>query len=120
MGKAGAIIVAHDNVRKRLSTDQFMAAFDRLVPASPADQKVIPGHGPLGDGKDLRAYRDMLKTVSDRVRRMVINGKSRDEVIAARPTSDLDGKWGGGFMKPDQWVGIVYDGMTKPGLLRSV
>jgi glyoxylase-like metal-dependent hydrolase (beta-lactamase superfamily II) len=32
----GAILVAHDNVRSRMSTDQFMAAFDRTVPASPA------------------------------------------------------------------------------------
>ncbi len=197
MGKAGAIIIAHDNVRKRMSTDQFMAAFDRSVPASPAgalpvvtftdavtfhfndeelhvfhvtnahtdgdaiihfreanvfhmgdtffngmyplidtgsggsidgmieaaDQvlaranrrtKFIPGHGPLGGRKDLRAYRDMLKTVSERIHKMVDDGKSRAEVIAAKPTSKLDGKWGGGFMKPDRWVGIVYDGMTGP------
>ena len=35
MGEAGALIVAHDNVRKRMSTDQFMVAFDRTIPASP-------------------------------------------------------------------------------------
>ena len=36
MGNAGALIVAHDNVRERMSTDQFMAAFNNTVPASPA------------------------------------------------------------------------------------
>jgi len=36
MGKAGALLVAHENVRKRMSVDQFMAAFNRKVPASPA------------------------------------------------------------------------------------
>ncbi len=36
MAEAGAVIVAHDNVYKRLSTDQFVAAFSRTVPASPA------------------------------------------------------------------------------------
>ena len=35
LGNSGAVIVAHDNVRKRMSTEQFMAAFDRRVPASP-------------------------------------------------------------------------------------
>ena len=35
LGNAGALIVAHDNVYKRMSTDQFMEAFDRNVPASP-------------------------------------------------------------------------------------
>src|SRR5215510_3775990 len=34
-GGQGAIIVAHENSRKRLSTDQFMAAFKREVKASP-------------------------------------------------------------------------------------
>lgn len=34
-GKAGAVIVAHDNVRKRMSTEQLIAAFDRKVEASP-------------------------------------------------------------------------------------
>lgn len=36
LGKAGSVIVAHDNVRKRMSAGQFMAAFDREVPAAPA------------------------------------------------------------------------------------
>lgn len=34
-GQAGATIVAHDNVRKRMASDQVMAFFDREVPASP-------------------------------------------------------------------------------------
>lgn len=36
-GAAGAVIVAHENVRKRMSTDQFMKALDRKIPASPPD-----------------------------------------------------------------------------------
>jgi glyoxylase-like metal-dependent hydrolase (beta-lactamase superfamily II) len=35
MGKAGAFIVAHDNVRKRMSTEQFLAAFKVTTPPSP-------------------------------------------------------------------------------------
>lgn len=35
-GTAGAVIVAHDNVRQRMSTDQFIAAFKSTVKASPA------------------------------------------------------------------------------------
>jgi glyoxylase-like metal-dependent hydrolase (beta-lactamase superfamily II) len=35
LGKAGALIVAHDNVRKRMSSEQFIAALQRQVPASP-------------------------------------------------------------------------------------
>jgi len=36
LGKAGALIIAHDNVLARLSTEQFMAAFNQKVPAAPA------------------------------------------------------------------------------------
>ncbi|HEX7939494.1 MAG TPA: MBL fold metallo-hydrolase [Gemmatimonadaceae bacterium] len=36
MGKAGAILIAHDNVRKRMSTEQFNALFNNRTPASPA------------------------------------------------------------------------------------
>jgi glyoxylase-like metal-dependent hydrolase (beta-lactamase superfamily II) len=35
LGKAGALIVAHDNVRVRMSSEQFIAAMQRKVPASP-------------------------------------------------------------------------------------
>jgi glyoxylase-like metal-dependent hydrolase (beta-lactamase superfamily II) len=35
LGGAGALIVAHDNVRVRMSTEQFLEAFDRRVPPSP-------------------------------------------------------------------------------------
>lgn len=34
-GEAGAVLIAHRNVRTRLTTDQFMAAYNRTVPASP-------------------------------------------------------------------------------------
>lgn len=34
-GAAGAVVVAHENVRERMSTKQFMKAFGREVPASP-------------------------------------------------------------------------------------
>jgi glyoxylase-like metal-dependent hydrolase (beta-lactamase superfamily II) len=33
MGDAGAVIIAHENVRKRLSTDQVLTAFNRTIPA---------------------------------------------------------------------------------------
>jgi glyoxylase-like metal-dependent hydrolase (beta-lactamase superfamily II) len=37
LGKAGAVIVAHDNVRARMSTEQFMAAFNFKFPPSPKE-----------------------------------------------------------------------------------
>jgi cyclase len=36
----GSVIVAHENVRRRMSVDSFIAVFDRKVPASP--RKALP------------------------------------------------------------------------------
>ncbi len=195
LGKAGALIVAHENVRKRMSVEQFIAAFDMRTGPSPAaalpaitfteemtfhwnddvlrvvhveaahtdgdsiilfekanvahlgdiffngmypfidagtggridgiilavdraldlmkpDTTIIPGHGPLASVKELRDYRAMLVKVRDRIRPLIDAGKSRDEVIAARPTKDLDETWGGGFLKAETWVGIVFDSIV--------
>lgn len=39
-GKKGSIVVAHKNVRKRMSTKQFIKAFNKEIPASP--KKALP------------------------------------------------------------------------------
>ena len=57
----------------------------------------------------------MLVTTRDRVRALVDQGKTREEVVAAKPTKDLDERWGKGGFGPDIWVTMVYDGMTKNG-----
>ena len=36
-GNAGAVIVAHDNVRVRMSTEQFREVFDQSIPPSPPE-----------------------------------------------------------------------------------
>ena len=191
MAGAGAIIVAHENVRRRMSAEQFNEFFNRKTPASPeaalpvvtyadsvsfhlngddldcvhvapahtdtdsiivfkkanvvhmgdtffnglypfidvstggqlegvlaaADRvlalandqtQIIPGHGPVGKKSDLKAYRDMLATVRDRIKPMVTAGKSLAEVQAAKPLASLDETWGKGFMKPDLFLAVAY------------
>ena len=57
------------------------------------------------------AYRDVVKTMRDRIARLKAEGKSRDAVVAAKPTADHDAKWGTGFMKGDVFTGLVYDSL---------
>jgi len=91
--------------------DGMIAAVDRVLKVASDKTRLIPGHGPVGTKTDLQAYRDMLETVRDRMTALVAAGKTGEEIVAAKPTADLDEKWGGGFMKPDVWVGIVYESM---------
>ncbi len=52
-----------------------------------------------------------MKAARDRIAKLKAEGKTRDEVIAAKPTADLDAKWGTGFMKGDGFVGLAYDSL---------
>lgn len=195
LGKGGVIIIAHENVRARLSTEQFMKIFDRHVPASPKaalpiitfdsdvtfhlngetieafhvdnahtdgdtivrfreanavhmgdvffngfypfidvgsggsidgiitaaekvlgetdkNTRIIPGHGPLANRKDLRAYVKMLRRVRKNIGALVEAGKTLEQTLAAKPTRALDKKWGNGFMKPEKFVSIVYGDLS--------
>ena len=54
--------------------------------------KIIPGHGPNVDRNAVAAHRDMAIMVRDRVAPLVAQGKSEDEVVAAKVTADIDAK----------------------------
>lgn len=195
-GAGGAIIVAHDNVRKRMSSEQFIEAFKMKVPPAAAgalpvvtfadqlsfhwngeeirvfhvknahtdgdalvhftganvihtgdiffngfypfidgssggsldgmiagadqvlalandETKIIPGHGPLASRADLVSYRRMLVAVRDRIAALVRQKRTLDQVVAAKPTAEFDAAWGGGFMKPDVFVTVVYAILSK-------
>ncbi len=88
--------------------DGMIEACDRLLHLAAADTKIVPGHGPLATRADLVKYRDMLATAADRVRKLKASGKSLEESIAAKPFTDLDGDWGTGRFKGDDFVKIVY------------
>jgi glyoxylase-like metal-dependent hydrolase (beta-lactamase superfamily II) len=87
----------------------MVSGVDAILARIDDKTRIIPGHGPLSDKAGLVAYRTMLATVMERVAALKTAGKTRDQVIAAKPTADFDADWGGGFLKPDVWVGIVFD-----------
>jgi len=88
------------------------AAADLMIQAVDAKTKIIPGHGPLATRDDLRAFRDMLADVNDRVSKLVSAGQTLDQVVAAEPTKPYDEKLGKGFLKPADFVRMVYSGKT--------
>ena len=93
------------------SVDGMIAAVDLALKMANDETKIIPGHGELTNAAGLREYRKVLVTTRDRVRKLIDEGKTRDEVIAARPTADMDAASKGG-MTPERFVGVVYDGMV--------
>lgn len=91
----------------------MIAAVDRILPHTNGETVIIPGHGAVGTAADLKASRDMLSTVRERVERLISTGKTNEEIAAAKPTSDLDARWGSGFMKPDVFVTMVAEGIRE-------
>jgi len=89
----------------------IIRAVEEVLAHSRARTLFIPGHGPLANREDLLRYRDMLTTVRDRVQAMIDRGMTQQEVIEAKPTSDLDSLWSGGE-SADSFVGLVYDGLV--------
>ena len=56
--------------------------------------KVIPGHGPITDLKTLGDYINMLETVRDRVSKLMDEGKTMEQIVAAKVTKDYDRRYG--------------------------
>ena len=89
--------------------DGVIAAANLVLERSSEGTRIIPGHGDLAAPEHLRAYRDMLETVRMRVASLVANGRTEDQVVAAAPTSDLDGVWGD---NPERFVRAVYQSLS--------
>ena len=91
----------------------MIAAADKALAIASDKTRIIPGHGPISNKAELKAYRDMLATVAERVGKLVAAGKTVEDVAAAKPTADLDEKWGKGFIKPEQFAQMVAHNILK-------
>jgi glyoxylase-like metal-dependent hydrolase (beta-lactamase superfamily II) len=72
---------------------------------------IIPGHGKIGGKAELTEYREMLVTIRDRVAAMKKEGKSQDEIVAAKLTKEYDAKWSTSFITGDVFTKLVYAGL---------
>jgi glyoxylase-like metal-dependent hydrolase (beta-lactamase superfamily II) len=86
----------------------LIAAADRVLSMVSPSSKIIPGHGDLSTPADLRAYRDMLSDVRDRVQALIDQGRNIDEVVAAKPAAQYDAQFEGG----DTFVQAVFYSLT--------
>ncbi len=70
--------------------------------------KIIPGHGVMVDRAGLIAHRDMILAIRDKVAAMVQEGKTVDEVLAAKPTSDYDARIPSASTTSERFVRQLY------------
>ena len=96
------------------SMDGMIASAERVLAFADADAKIVPGHGPISGVEKLREYRDMLVTVRARVAKLIAEGATFEQVLAADPTREYEAAWGGSeFMPAERWLMIVYRDLRK-------
>jgi len=76
---------------------------------------IIPGHGRIGDEADVVEYRDMITIIRDRIQDMIKKGMTLEQVKAARPTRDYDGRYGSttGLWTTDMFIEAAYKDLSR-------
>ena len=72
---------------------------------------IVPGHGPVGNKAQLAEYHDMLVASRDNVAGLKKQGRSLQEIVAAKPTAAYDAKWGNYLWSPEGFTRLVYKGV---------
>jgi glyoxylase-like metal-dependent hydrolase (beta-lactamase superfamily II) len=94
-----------------VSIDGMIRAAEANVARVTDKTIVIPGHGPIGNKSQLIEFCDMLVSVRDKVGTLKKEGKSIEEVVAAKPTAYYDAKWGGFVIDGNTFTALVYEGI---------
>ena len=89
------------------SVEGTIAAVDKVLAIATDKTRIIPGHGPLSNKAELTTYRDMLATVSGRIKRMLREGKKLEDITAARVSAEFDEKWGKSFLTPPKFAEMI-------------
>jgi glyoxylase-like metal-dependent hydrolase (beta-lactamase superfamily II) len=91
-----------------------LEALDETMKIAGPNTRLIPGHGTVISRTDIIPYRDMILAVQANVQQMISQGKSEQEVLAAKVTAPYDAKVPGGLLpagngtSADRFVSMVY------------
>ena len=85
----------------------LLAATKTLLSLANAETRIVPGEGPVQTRADLQAQYDMLSASRDAFVKMMRQGMSADEMLAAGATRAFDARWG----DPQLFVKTSYRGL---------
>lgn len=90
----------------------YVAAQRAAAAIAPADAKVIPGHGPLGDVADIYAAADMIEATLA----MVVEAKQdgRLEQLTADGLGARWETWGRSFVNAVRWIENLVQDLARP------
>ena len=88
-------------------------ALNAVIANAGPNTKIVPGHGPVVDRAAVTAHRDMVIAIRDKVATLVREGKTQEQVVAAKPTADYDAKVQQPAATGDRFVGQLYAELKK-------
>jgi cyclase len=71
-------------------------AYDVLIEISDTETKIVPGHGVVSSVADVRAFRDMLLVIRDRIGAAIAEGMTLEQAQGAGLTAEYDDRWDSG------------------------
>jgi glyoxylase-like metal-dependent hydrolase (beta-lactamase superfamily II) len=94
--------------------DGMLEGLELTMKSADASTILVPGHGTLIKRDDILPYRDMILAVRDKVRALIAQGKTLQEVLAAKVTALYDTKTAGGTgASADRFVTAVYQELKR-------
>lgn len=94
------------------SFDGFITTTDKVVGMTDNTFKIIPGHGPLSNKAEIKAWHDMVVEIRASVKKEVDAGKTLETIQKAKLTAKWDAKWGQKFIKPDQVIEFAFKAVS--------
>ncbi len=89
----------------------FQTAVTKAISLANQETKIIPGHGPLGTLDELKAYAEFITEATNNVAALIADDKNLQEIIALKPTAKWDETLGKVWIKPDQFVTMLYNSL---------
>jgi cyclase len=91
----------------------MIAAEEKMLSLADAKTRIMADEGEPASTAALKACHDALVTIRARVQKLIDEGKSEDDAIAAKPTKDLDARWvrPGGFLTGDAFTRMAYQSL---------
>lgn len=86
----------------------ILEGLSEIVDRSGPGTRIIPGHGPVVDRNAVLAQRDLILAVRAKVQKLIEQGRTVDEAIAAHPTAEFDAKVPQSAQTADRFVRWVY------------
>jgi glyoxylase-like metal-dependent hydrolase (beta-lactamase superfamily II) len=83
-----------------------------IIKTAKPTTKIVPGHGPIVDAKAVVAHRDMALAVRDKVAGFIRQGQTVEQVLAAKPTAEFDGKVDPGGNSNERFLRALYGNLA--------